>query len=170
MIVIDTKPLLTPIQVCSPYDSGIDRERWNCDPNTYLTDVVSSEVEIPLPPVKPGEKITIFDFIPLEYGAHEHLEHLIRKTAYEHWFYDPEIQQHAIRYSLIDLHNAYVKTEHGTRPINVQREETPLGRRITAESWRDISPFADSATWGILCLACAVLSRKRSACIAGSMG
>lgn len=170
MLIIDTKPLLTPIKICSPYDGGIDREKWNRDPDTYLIDVISSDEDIPLPPAKPGEKITVFDFAPLEYGAFEHLEYMIRKTTYEHWYNDPEIQQHAIRYSLVDLHNAHIKTDYGTRPISVQREETSLGRRITAESWREISPFADSGTWAMLCLACAILSRKRSKTTVESAG
>ena len=165
-----SKPFLTPVQLCNPYDPSIDLDSWGRNPDTYLTDVVSSETDVPLPPAKPGEKITVFDFAPLEYGAFEHLEHLIRKSTYQYWAYDPEVQQHAIRYSLVDVHNAHVETEHGTRPINVVREETTLGRRVTAEAWRDIAPFADSNIWAMFSMACAVLSRRRSKTIVRSAG
>lgn len=152
--------ILAPLEVCSPYDPAIDAEAWTSTPEEYLSAIATSDADMPLPPVKPGEKLTVIVLSPLDYSAYEAAQYLIQRSTHEYWAADAEVQRHILRHSITDIREAYTETDGDRRPVRVRTEEGPYGRRLTAEAWESVAPFAGSEDWAIMALATVLRTRR----------
>ena len=155
--------ILAPLEVCSPYDPAIDQDAWGMKPEDYLHALATSDADVPLPPVKAGERLTVIVMSPMDYSAYERAQYLIQRADSEYWPTDAQVQRHILRHTITDIREAYTEIDGDRRAVRARTEEGPYGRRLTAEAWESIAPFAGSQDWGIYALVSLLRTRRQRA-------